>query len=513
MSIQNMYTIFEWNTQTSKNTYVFSTNDTLFEDYKKTHPDVSRVSMNIFDSDTIKTVLYKITEGLPNVKNQQNIYLWFKYVPTEDELQSFLDNFLNYSPEQLNMIVRMYFGIDYNSFHNNEITFEKMNKFLKNRLMTLSLCFSYKTISSEPVKIFSPNPFDDTIKANFSIKDTGTVLVSNLKKLVGRFHIDKNEIHVFTGKKSLSEKNKQIYFPLTENHFTMNKNYHVTRNQFHDQLTEFRTKYPLTKTTSDEIYVKRLWFRTTTSHQNLTINLKHVFNRMHTTVDHRTMIIFKGKLNTKYKVNRISIGNLKKQTIDKITQVESNTKRLSQSLHVYFSFEKIDARLVLYTNGTYKVMYILKYGVHVQMKDIENTLDEIGSFVKEMNEKGIFELSKKTNIFESPFTEILEYDTKTKVEIADPRLKIDKKVFENNLKQISTIFKLVEEKSNNYVLKFKEVNNFVDIEYSIHKYLLGGNKEFAIRELIEVNGLSRDAAEQKVEEISQRISANMKIFV
>jgi hypothetical protein len=180
---------------------------------------------------------------------------------------------------------------------------------------------------------------------------------------------------------------------------------------------------------------------------------------------------------------------------------------------VYFSFQKLEARLFLYANGTYKISYIFKKKYPLKLSDVIDTFDEIGSFLKDMNEKGVYNLTKDTNIFDSPFIEILEFDTYTDVEMTDSRLNIEVSLFQPNLKKVSSIFELIDFKNNIYALKFKEVNNFVDIDYNIHKVIMGTDKDKAIEELMKMKGLTFDAAKQRVEEEVFKIKQNININV
>jgi hypothetical protein len=216
------------------------------------------------------------------------------------------------------------------------------------------------------------------------------------------------------------------------------------RNQFHDELNTFFIKNP-TNPGDIGISIKRLTFKTTQSHKEVTIDLKQVFNRIHT-MTNRPIIVFKYKLYTKYKVNTLYIGNLKKSTIQKITDIESkgNEHTHQPSLHVYFSFEKLDARLKLYVDGIYRVIYFLKSKDIVNLQDIVETYDAIGLFVKEMNEDGVYVLNKDTNIFESAYTDVLDFNTQSHVEIRTRR--VDKSTFEANLNKIAHILQFINNK-------------------------------------------------------------------
>ena len=506
-----MYIIKKWLGANKNNVYIFHGNEDVDKIeseslYKDNFTNkVVFVPESIFISDTLLSVKRKIAQFCSKNIDVDSIYMWGLIDTNEDEMKSFwLDVFKSnktLSVEYLSNILSIFYDatlLDKPLPVEGDLSLLEVLDIVKDfSQLNKPIGFKYTDINDHDV-LLSPNPFGSHL--------------SDVNLEENSLHSDMNVILYMTGINNTinycakKKDTKPVYFPFTKT--TMNIDYFRVKDEF---MTQYESSI-VSDIDSWNHKTDLLMFRALPYKHDLNINLKHIFNRVHTNIN-MPLLIIKDNKTSMYKANKTSLSKVDKNTLKKIKNSESslnnNPTRNSSYLLAYFHTGNVSFVLIMSKNGSYKVKFIMSGATYMSVEDITKELGCVESFIRDIGDENIYALGPLTDIFASPFIQISDYSTHNVLSMKNESIDYDQCL--SNLKNLGFMFDVVGVDSNIIRLKFKEVSNFFNTD-SVSSYIYK-HREINDAELVsniqaEFN-LSKTEAENELSE--KRNSMSIKV--
>jgi hypothetical protein len=462
-----MYVINHWNSQNTKDVFIFCGDTKIlkkdFED--KTTSNVYIINQSIYDNDTIYTIKCKISKYCFDLKyGVDDIYCWVKTKFDDNNKQIIISRLLNVNNiQEFIQLSLSFFGKKISNVEFNDISREFLEDKLKNvnyRLNTLDF-----------------DVYDNHIPFNpFHFKNESIKKIMKYSNVLYYSDIYNNEINIVTKPNA-----NEIYFGNTNK-----MKIDVENIEYKDKiLKHFEESEIEKKINTSNCNIKMLYFRVLPKNSNIKLYLEGVFNIVHTSKTN-PFICLKTQFKTLYKVNKSSIMNidetiLKRFTENEITNLEKNNIQKHNSFIIFTMVLSNDIlyNIVLAANGSYRVQFVIKNNVNIDIEDIYNTLDNINIITKQCND-ALYDINKNTNIFNDENIEIIEYTTHNVCTLKSPRLSLEN--IESNLKTASFLFESIKISKKQIILKYKNVNNYINSD-NISNFIYK-NSELAKSDLV-----------------------------
>ena len=459
--MKNIYVLNEWISQSKKNVYIFAGEDKIdkTEYTDKNTNDVVIIDQNIYDTDTIETVRYKIAHYCLKNKNVTKLYMWADCAMNEEERilfkQSLFKTNVKLTKIYINKIVELFFGkrVYKKDLDKMEVIEDFSNEFDYD-IITKSLDFSYSDLNDFE-EFFSPNPFEAHRETNEK-----SVKKSYLKSLLYRFRLKDNTINFVSN--NTNPPINEFYF---QNTSIYNENYVKLMTNKMEIQKKLKSKDNYMDTMNNRI--EFLFLRALPYSHDITINMKTLFKISHTSYT-IPFIVYKSKFTNEYKVNKLALTDMDKRLIEALNTQEVKHEqnvinRSNDTIIYYIKFnETTFFNLLLSENGSYRVKYKFTKTNDIRIKDIKESFEKINEIYKNLDEYMIYKLTNESELFSSKMIDIIEYNTQNTITF---KKKISENKFIENIKVNNPFFVYDKNiKKSIHQFHFVDINNFYNTD-------------------------------------------------
>lgn len=185
---------------------------------------------------------------------------------------------------------------------------------------------------------------------------------------------------------------------------------------------------------------------------------------------------------------------------------DRSISRKSEHLVCYCVHKDFYFRVVINSNGSYRVFYRFKRTDQEGFRELNKSFDVVGDIIKVLDESAhaMFVLSPDVNIFDHERVEIVDQITFTKV--TTNRKLVSESTMLANIRSLSGVFGEIEDKA--HMLRYKRVDRFRNVNavsYFVHNNINLSPLELLQRVMVEF-GMNEREAEEEIE--NARYDAN-----